>query len=235
MLLLTQALVKDFYVSFEAVDAWRGYEKPKAHLLCHLKQSLLEFGPFRAYWCMPWEAFLQILKKMFRMCNWKAAPYTVGKHWAAKWLMHLRDPARGTWHANAVEPSSNFSSDMVELTKNSRFVAALCSQSPAPHALRFLLSAAREGVELCRGDWVTLERHEQQSMVGQVEQIAEIVCSDEASRSFIRLWCSAKVLEIDPDGTLWSQGSAQPTLVCFESMHVQTVMRTSYPGHEEYI
>jgi hypothetical protein len=52
--------------------------------------------------CMPWEGFLPILKSMFLMCNWKSAPYTVGKHWAAKSVMHYRDPARRSWYVDEV-------------------------------------------------------------------------------------------------------------------------------------
>ena len=54
------------------------------------------------YRCMPWEGFLPILKHMFGMCNWKSAPYTVGKHWAAKSVLHYRDPARCSWYKDEV-------------------------------------------------------------------------------------------------------------------------------------
>ena len=54
------------------------------------------------YRCMPWEGFLPVLKHMFGMCNWKSAPYTVGKHWAAKSVLHYRDPARCSWYKDEV-------------------------------------------------------------------------------------------------------------------------------------
>ena len=44
------ALILDFYRAFEAVKQWRGYEKPKLHLLAHLKRALLLYGPLRGFW-----------------------------------------------------------------------------------------------------------------------------------------------------------------------------------------
>ena len=55
-----------FNRAFEKVPQWQGYEKPKMHLLTHLREALEEFGPWRGFWCMPWESFLQLLKKMFK-------------------------------------------------------------------------------------------------------------------------------------------------------------------------
>ena len=91
----------DWQQSFEAVTQWqeKGFEKPKFHQGEHLELALDQFGPFRAFWCMPWEGFLQLLKHMFEISNWKTAPYTVCKHWATKSVMHYRDPARASWYA----------------------------------------------------------------------------------------------------------------------------------------
>jgi hypothetical protein len=43
-------LVKEYVLAFELVDEWRGYEKPKQHLLDHLAELLDEFGLFKAVW-----------------------------------------------------------------------------------------------------------------------------------------------------------------------------------------
>ena len=180
-----------FYLSFEAVKLWQGYEKPKLHLIEHLEAALLEWGPFRAFWCMPWEGFLQILKRMFRMCNWIGAPYSVGKHWAVKSVMHYRDPDRGSWHANMATPASEFSTDILELSKNSpvlRALVAMPSNTPI-QCVRFLKSVSRAGDEVCTGDWVLIEKLETTSMAARVDQIVEVVWS-ESSESFVRLWCA---------------------------------------------
>ena len=231
-----QVLVETFLQDFECVTEWEGYEKPKFHPLSHLKQSLLEFGPFRAYWCMPWEAFIQVLKKMFRMCNWKSAPFTVGKHWACKSVMHYRDPARASWHENVVHPCSEFRSDLTSMKADSPLVSALLRVSSSLRSLRFLQSVSRAGKPVERGDWVLLERPETPSWVGQVQQLVEVICCGESSGSFIRLWCLSKLLQRDPDGTMWSiKGSSQPLLILFEETHVTKVSQFIKAEHEEYI
>ena len=54
-------LADEFLEQFALVEEWKeeAYEKPKFHLFEHLADSLREWGPWRAYWCMPWEGFLQ--------------------------------------------------------------------------------------------------------------------------------------------------------------------------------
>ena len=55
-------LHETFLEKFAAVPQWRngGFEKPKFHPSEHLEEQLEEFGPFRAFWCFPWEAYLQV-------------------------------------------------------------------------------------------------------------------------------------------------------------------------------
>ena len=55
-------LHETFLRKFAAVPQWQncGFEKPKFHPSEHLEEQLEEFGPFRAFWCFPWEAYLQV-------------------------------------------------------------------------------------------------------------------------------------------------------------------------------
>ena len=64
-----------------------------------------EHGPFRAYWCFWGEAFLQYLKHLFNMSNYKHPAYTVAELWCAKAKQRYRDPARVSWHQDAVKPA----------------------------------------------------------------------------------------------------------------------------------
>jgi hypothetical protein len=45
---------------FDDVDEYDGLDRPKHHFQKHLPSALQRFGPFRAFWCMPWEAFVQV-------------------------------------------------------------------------------------------------------------------------------------------------------------------------------
>jgi hypothetical protein len=64
-----QELYDSWMRSVERVPQWKGYWKPKHHLPDHLKDALIEHGPFRAYWCMWGEAFLQYLKRLFEVSH----------------------------------------------------------------------------------------------------------------------------------------------------------------------
>ena len=97
-----QVMYDDWMHSVELVPQWVGRWKPKFHLGDHLGESLLEHGPFRAYWCMWGEAFLQYLKRLFNMTNYRGAAYTVATTWAAKAKQRYRDPECVAWHQDSV-------------------------------------------------------------------------------------------------------------------------------------
>ena len=99
--------LKDEYLrAFRAVPQYVPWEKPKHHFLEHLAKYLELFGPFRDYWCMPWEAFLQILKRLFSMTNYKSAPQTVGMLWSLKAARGLKSGARIAWFGTSSWPIS---------------------------------------------------------------------------------------------------------------------------------
>ena len=128
-------LYEEFLSAFQAVKIWqdKGYEKPKFHPPAHLRAALEEFGPFRNFWCMPWEAFLQVLKRMFKACNWKSAPWTVCQHWAVKSVMHYRDPSRCAWYEDEVTATSEYIHDLDSLASHSILVRSLLSlRGPRP-------------------------------------------------------------------------------------------------------
>ena len=100
-----QVLYDAWMRSIEYVPQWKGRWKPKHHLGDHLQDALKEHGPFRAYWCFWGEAFLQYLKHLFNMSNYKHPAYTVAELWCAKAKQRYRDPARVSWHQDAVKPA----------------------------------------------------------------------------------------------------------------------------------
>jgi hypothetical protein len=55
---LVQQLVDKHEELFQL--AYPGLQRPKNHFLDHLADSLRRFGPFRGFWCMPFEALLQV-------------------------------------------------------------------------------------------------------------------------------------------------------------------------------
>lgn len=234
------ALHQTFLETFSAVPQWqdKGYEKPKFHPGEHLADALEEFGPFRAFWCMPWEAFLQILKRMFEMTNWKSAPSTVARHWATKSLMHYRDPARGTWYTDEVVPESEWMFDVSALAPSSHLIAAILQLREPLQSARAISRVTRGPDDVKRGDWVVVRQHGNPSRVGQVREMMQCVAPG-APFSVIRLWCE-KVKQAHDDeisSVLWaaSGDSAQKMVVYFEKMSVEVVVHSVCSTRDEFL
>ena len=82
-------LINDYDAKFHL--AYKGaYRRPKHHMLRHLRKYIELYGPPRAFWCMSGEAFLQRLKKLFKVCNYKSAPNTVLTMWNQRRALRFR-------------------------------------------------------------------------------------------------------------------------------------------------
>ena len=177
-------------------------------------QVLGELGPFRHFNCLWGEAYIQILKAMFRMTNWKSAPYDVAVHWATKSVMHYRNPNRGSWYEDSVTPSTEFYYDLKSL--KSPLADALIQTEPYIHALRFV-SQLRRGPDVVRLNDC--------SMSARVDSIAQITRSD-SSASYVRLWCAQpRTVSVDAEFSQWSErcDSLHPMLVKLETTQVRAV------------
>ena len=53
-------LIEAHIEAFDNVKEYDELERPKHHFQEHLPAALRMFGPFRGFWCMPFEAFLQV-------------------------------------------------------------------------------------------------------------------------------------------------------------------------------
>ena len=202
-----------------------GFEKPKFHPGLHLEVALDEFGPFRGFWCMSFEGYLKVLKPMFKMTNWMAAPTSVAKHWATKAVMHYRDPERGSWYTSYLSPTSEFSADMEELAKQSPMIAALANVGKAPHSARSLKKVVRGPDELRSGDWIISRQLGKPACACHVQSIMEFMYHG-ASFSVVRLWCLTRpVVDDAKSGETWATLDATPRwqMLNFESVHVQVV------------
>ena len=226
----------DFLEELDKVTQWKGYEKPKLHPGSHYAETLDELGPFRAVWCFPWEAYLQVLKHMFNICNWKSAPYTVAVHWATKSVMHYRDPKRGSWYTDFVEASAEWAHHSKQ---DSELLAKLVEMNEVPHVVRPLRSVKRGPDDVRLGDWVAVRKPGATvARVGFVEQMLQCRMAG-APFSYIRVWCSkCKELHEDPvTGILYSNSgeSSQGMVVKFENMQVEVVVRSVCEARDEFL
>lgn len=151
---LVQELYDDWMRSIELVPQWTGYWKPKHHLGDHLEQSLKEWGPWRTFWCMWGEAFLQYLKGIFQMTNQKSAAYTVATLWVAKAKQRYSEPMRVSWHEDSVSALTDFVDIPNLLPPLSRpMMHGTCTRD-RPMSARHLEAFTRARSTISRGDWV---------------------------------------------------------------------------------
>jgi hypothetical protein len=234
-----RGLHETFLEKFAAVPQWQdgGFEKPKFHPSEHLEEQLDEFGPFRAYWCFPWEAYLQILKRMFEMCNWMSAPTTVAMNWATKSVMHYRNPSRGSWFTDDVEASSEFSSDLAVLAEGSPLLRELL-MTEAPCSVRSLRCVTRNGDPVKVGDWVVVRQLSEPTRAGCVREMLECATSGEAFSS-IRLRCEncKDVHDDETTGAVWAAlgESDAAMIVSFEKVHIEVVIRSVMRVRDEFV
>ena len=232
------ALVEAFDAAFQTVKEWKGYEKPKMHPFRHLSTSLAEFGPWRGFWCLPWESFLQVLKRMFEMTNYKSAPYTVALFWAVKAVMHYRDRRRVSWYEDSCELASNdLQTNLLELAATSKLIAA-CLEQPLPVCAIHLLKSVTRGPDSFRiGDWVLVQLGDQSRISRIADMLQAHVLRELEYCLVVRMWCDSCVEpKLDTSGKLWSdKPNANDTmLVCLEDVHVSVVTRNQLHTHDTY-
>ena len=62
-------LIKEHADAFDDVEEYDDLDRPKHHFQKHLVQALRNFGPFRGFWCFPFEAFMQVTCCLFPFSN----------------------------------------------------------------------------------------------------------------------------------------------------------------------
>ena len=186
-----QVLYDDFMHAVELVPQWKGRQKPKFHLPDHLADALKEQGPWRAYWCMWGEGFLQYLKGLFEMTNYKGAAVTVATLWAAKAVHRYRDPQRTAWHADSVQPTvpDDFQLCAALVPPMSTFMAT-SSAKEHPLNARHLSAFTRERIDIRLHDWLLVSV----SGLSLVGQCTEMIQMHIVIRNPARVLCAVRLM-----------------------------------------
>ena len=180
-------LVHAYLDAFDAVPHYAGFQIPKHHIIKHLAKYLELFGPFRQSWCMPYEAFLQLLKKMFNMSNYKNAPSFVIRTFAARRAVEL---ASGDSRNERLTSPSSERLDGIQLTQAQQHSILLRSALSQPdhasvHAAQFLRSFRRGTQTFATGDWILVAS----GSTHAVMRVAEIAQLYTPASVLLRLWC----------------------------------------------
>lgn len=220
-----QQLYDEFMRSVEHVPQWTGCQKPKHHLPDHLSESLQEQGPWRAYWCFWGEAFIQYLKHLFEMGNYKSAPHSVSVLWAALAVEHYRDPRRVAWHEEAVTPADvdGAFKSLADLTPPITAMMMSACASEGVLAARHLSSFTCARETISTGAWV-MASMAGVTVVGSISEMLHMqVSRDEHIVSIVRLMLVhvvEPVFDNDDTVTLRTPLGTQGMCIALESAHV---------------
>lgn len=172
--------------------------------------------------------FSQVLKKMFEMTNYKSAAYNVGTFWAAKVVLHYRDPRRRSWYEDSVSPDGAFDMDVQQIAKDSSLLK-LVLQGEVPIGIRMLSSVSRGPDTVSVGDWVLVQQ-DTTNMVGLVKDMIQTLL--ERDGQVVRvvrmlLSCVAEAF-VGSYAELFSEAApaTSASLVAFEYVHLTVVRCT---------
>ena len=173
---------------------------------------------------------------MFEGTNYINGPFAVGKFWATKFVMHLRDPTRVAWYTDSVEAYDEFSTNLLQMSQTSPLIAALLKRAPAmrPYAVRHLKSVTRERVSFEREEWVLIERGSYRLLARVRDMVECRIESDAGVHSVIRLWCDSCVTpKHGTDGELWANHTCRndKTIVALEEVQITPKTRNTHVEH----
>ena len=183
---------------------------------------------------MHFEHYVQVLKRIFEITNYKAAPMAVCNFWATKSVLHYRDSKRASWVEADVEPDGDYLLSWAPGSSaydNSRFLQILVHMQLDAcriQAARFLRSVRRGG-DLVRLHDTVLVRRGVQAWVGRVDEMVELSQQSGITQrptTVVRLWitrCRTACLD-DGDVCVKALETASCALhVTYEDTHVQAV------------
>jgi len=186
---------------------------------------------------MPWESFLQVLKHMFEMTNYRGAPLAIGRFWATKSVMHYRDPERVSWYFDSCESISEWMPNLAFLAAESPLVRHLHA-TEKPVAVRKLSRVTRGPDVVQVGDWI-LVRQESTKIIACVSEMlqAHRVIDGNAS-NVMRLWCVGGVRPQEGQhGELTAKkpnADSMSMLVRLECVEVSLLTRNEGESHDMY-
>ena len=230
-------LANNMLAAYDKVEGWGDdYGKPKLHPAVHLGQSLKENGPPRTYWCYPFEAYLQVLKRVFDMASYKSAAYRVGLFWAVNSVRNYRDPHRSSWHEDVIDVAGAWQD-----LGATPFHTALASQAGAACRIRCLRSVSRSRERISAGDWV-LAQDQGVSVIGCIADMVQVLLPapipENTPQSVVRMWldgCSEP--RVGQSSELWAPtpDMSRCMLLHYESTHLTKVNRQPHPGYDVYL
>ena len=171
-----QTLIEEYITAFDSVPNYAGLERPKHHFLTHLVAALLRFGPFRGFWCMPWDAFLQLIKRIISCSNYINPAYFIVNFWSMMTGLRIVNGGPRIDFEDQLVASSTVSYDLQHAARSSRlFQACLLRQDTSlVYAFRHIRMFTRGSVEVRAGTWI-LASANGMSVIGRIDECMELM------------------------------------------------------------
>ena len=91
------AMIQEYLAHFNKIPWLQQLFKPKQHFLTHIPRDILLFGPPRLYWCMRFEAFNQVFKKIAVSGNFHNTLKRCTEFWLMRSAMNMHLNRVNTW------------------------------------------------------------------------------------------------------------------------------------------
>jgi hypothetical protein len=123
-------------------------------MACHVVRDIERNGPPRAWWCMGFEAFNQVIKNMFKHSNYKSAAQSVVNLWVFRSARALKRSAASLWSLDTACTASELCVDIDSMCSSSELLREV--RVPEIVAARSLHSFTRGPVTIIAGAWVAV-------------------------------------------------------------------------------
>jgi hypothetical protein len=160
------------------VPEYTDLRKPKHHMAAHVVRDIELNGPPRAWWCMAFEAFNQVIKNMFKRSNYKSATLSVANFWSMRSARALRQGRTCAWYQDSACPASELSTDVGDMCTCSTLMSETCVDDVV--AAQQLHSFTRGSVAVRVGAWVLVESTctPGSSYIAQISEIAQLFTAE---------------------------------------------------------
>ena len=147
-------------------------------MACHVVRDIELNGPPRAWWCMAFEAFNQVIKNMFKRANYKSSTLSVANFWSMRSARALRKGRTCNWYQDSACTLSELSTDIHDMRTCSELMNEACDDQVV--AAQQLHSFTRGSVTVMVGSWVLVEDActPGESYIVQVSEIAQLFTAE---------------------------------------------------------
>ena len=126
--------------AFDEVGEYIELERPKHHFMDHLVAALERHGPFRLYWCMPWEGNLSLITRIMNMNNYKSVAGATLDFWSMRSALSLAKLSISFEELNADFTTDALTLDALDEVCKTSHLASEC-RAEFPHMDGFRIVA----------------------------------------------------------------------------------------------